>query len=342
MATDVPPGFAIHDGIGAHAQAYWDLKRREGDEVWGGFTLTKDELMAELSTPGFDPATMMCFAFRETDDGGRPLPTPEPVGWVEVRAFQSPPVRPWGFGWVAPEACGRGIGTALIRRAEAIAAGFVTRIPDDARLVLGVASRVAAAQTLFADLGYTHTRDSLVMEIVFDGAPQEPDWPAGISFRSLADGLPLRDLVAVRQESFADHRGAVDEPLERAVERWEHFVESFARVYDPRLMQVMYVDGEPAGLVSSWTEDEDDASFGYVQTLGVLPAYRRRGFGRMLLEHAFVQAWQIGKRGVALGVDGASLTGADRLYRSAGMHERHRIEVWEKELRAGREISRQE
>jgi hypothetical protein len=42
---------------------------------------------------------------------------------------------------------------------------------------------------------------------------------------------------------------------------------------------------------------------------------------------------------VGLGVDAQNLTGALRLYESAGMHIHQQFDLYEKELRAGTEIS---
>jgi ribosomal protein S18 acetylase RimI-like enzyme len=44
-------------------------------------------------------------------------------------------------------------------------------------------------------------------------------------------------------------------------------------------------------------------------------------------------------RAVELGVDADNLTGALRLYRKAGMQVKRRIDLFEKELRPGREYT---
>jgi ribosomal protein S18 acetylase RimI-like enzyme len=51
----------------------------------------------------------------------------------------------------------------------------------------------------------------------------------------------------------------------------------------------------------------------------VVPSHRRRGLARAILLQAFNDFWRRGQRSVALGVDADSLTGATRLYESAGM-----------------------
>ncbi|MFP4378673.1 MAG: GNAT family N-acetyltransferase [Spirochaetales bacterium] len=66
------------------------------------------------------------------------------------------------------------------------------------------------------------------------------------------------------------------------------------------------------------------------------------GLGTMLLRHGFAEAHKRGKRGVRLNVDGSSLTGANRMYEKAGMYVSHVFTAFEKEIRPGVELSRQE
>jgi ribosomal protein S18 acetylase RimI-like enzyme len=61
--------------------------------------------------------------------------------------------------------------------------------------------------------------------------------------------------------------------------------------------------------------------------------------GLALLRHSFNEYYRRGKRKVGLGVDAENLTGALRLYERAGMHVHRQYNSYEKELRAGKEIS---
>jgi ribosomal protein S18 acetylase RimI-like enzyme len=62
----------------------------------------------------------------------------------------------------------------------------------------------------------------------------------------------------------------------------------------------------------------------------VLRPWRRRGLGRALLLQAFAAFRERGLARAALGVDAESLTGANRLYESAGMHVAARFDIYEK------------
>jgi ribosomal protein S18 acetylase RimI-like enzyme len=103
--------------------------------------------------------------------------------------------------------------------------------------------------------------------------------------------------------------------------------------HDPTLSLVAEAEGELAGVaLCDWKRNGD---WGWVQTLGVRPAWRRRGIGEALLRSAFAEFFRRGERTVALQVDAQSPTGATRLYERAGMRVLYEIVVREKELRGG-------
>ena len=76
----------------------------------------------------------------------------------------------------------------------------------------------------------------------------------------------------------------------------------------------------------------DEAGEAWVQTLGVLREMRGKGLGRALLIESFREFHRRGHRQVLLGVDSESLTGATRLYESAGMVADRTWDHWERDL----------
>ncbi len=97
--------------------------------------------------------------------------------------------------------------------------------------------------------------------------------------------------------------------------------------------------GEIAGLNLCRPVSYYDAERGWVGEIGVRRPWRKQGLGLALLRHAFNEFYRRGKRKVGLGVDAQNLTGALRLYESAGMHVDQAYDTYEKEIRPGREIS---
>jgi ribosomal protein S18 acetylase RimI-like enzyme len=71
---------------------------------------------------------------------------------------------------------------------------------------------------------------------------------------------------------------------------------------------------------------------GYVGMIGTRRAWRRRGLGLALLQHAFGELYGRGIRRVTLGVDSENASGATRLYERAGMHVESEHVSFEKEL----------
>jgi ribosomal protein S18 acetylase RimI-like enzyme len=83
--------------------------------------------------------------------------------------------------------------------------------------------------------------------------------------------------------------------------------------------------------LNSW-HFSGDPQLGRVGSLGVMPAYRRRGLGEALLRHSFRDFRRRGATRVALGVDSQNETGAVRLYERVGMHLHRRNTTYEETL----------
>ena len=77
---------------------------------------------------------------------------------------------------------------------------------------------------------------------------------------------------------------------------------------------------------------------GWIRTLGVRRAWRKRGLGEALLLHSFGEFYKRGTKTIGLGVDAENPTGATRLYQKAGMHVASEYVTYEKELRSGRDM----
>jgi ribosomal protein S18 acetylase RimI-like enzyme len=168
------------------------------------------------------------------------------------------------------------------------------------------------------------------MAIEIEEAPQEPEWPEGITLRPFIPGEDDRAVFEAVDESFADH--------------WGHTPGNFERWKDYHLNRE---DLDPALLFLAYSGDEIAGAslcgyymgLGIVNTLGVRRPWRRTGVGMALLLHSFGEFYKRGNHKVVLGVDSQNLTGATRLYERAGMHIELQYDTYEKELRAGIELS---
>ncbi len=107
---------------------------------------------------------------------------------------------------------------------------------------------------------------------------------------------------------------------------------SAGRGFDPSLVPVVWAGDEVVAFSRNYPKRNGD--WGFIGTLGVRPAWRRRGLGLALLHESFRRFRETGETTVALGVDVENPTGATRLYERAGMRVLWQADVWQKELRA--------
>jgi mycothiol synthase len=166
---------------------------------------------------------------------------------------------------------------------------------------------------LFASSGYDLVRHSFRMRIELNGALPEPEWPDGISVRTMREG-EARRFYDANNASFADTWMFHAEPYET----WHHwFVEDPS--FDPSLWFIAEAGDDMAGIVIA-RKAEYEPGLGWIRILGVLPDYRQRGLGQALLRHTFGEFARRGLAAVGLGVDAENPTGAVRVYERAGMH----------------------
>ena len=109
--------------------------------------------------------------------------------------------------------------------------------------------------------------------------------------------------------------------------------------FDPALWFIAKDGDEVAGICLCRPKSFEFSEAGYVHVLGVRRNWRHRGLGLAFLQHAFSEFYKRGTRSATLGVDAENLTGALGLYEKAGMHVHKQVILYEKEIRAGREIS---
>ena len=174
--------------------------------------------------------------------------------------------------------------------------------------------------------GFRVVRHSFQMEIALDGPPAPPRWPDGVRVREFVPGEE-EPVYEAHMHAFEGHWGHHRIPLEE----WRRYGRD-REAFDPSLWFLAEDGDELAGVALCARHQSGDPEFGWVNVLGVRPAWRRRGLGGALLQHAFVEFARRGATRVGLGVDAENTTGAVRLYERAGMHVVRRTDTWEKTL----------
>jgi mycothiol synthase len=220
-------------------------------------------------------------------------------------------------GYVDPSMRGLGIGSALAAAVEDRAASE----PEGAVLQY---SALDGSAPFFERRGYREVRH--VWRMVTDLAAR-PDVAVleGIEIRPYRPGEERAIHAAVEEAWSVGGWMHTPRPFDdferRTLSRAEH---------DPSLYLLAVNGNEIAGVaLCDWKRNGE---WGWVETLGVRPAWRRRGIGQALLRSAFLAFFQRGERTVALQVDAESPTGATRLYERAGMRVLYEVVVWEKIL----------
>jgi mycothiol synthase len=160
--------------------------------------------------------------------------------------------------------------------------------------------------------GFRPFRHSFRMEVDLAAEVPEPSWPDGLVVRSFREGEERR-VYRAQMDSFADTWGFHEYPFAT----WAHW--SMGALFQPEHWFVVE-SGDDLAAIALCRVPETEPELGWVDILGVVPAYRRRGVAIALLQHVFRHFAALGLRQVALSVDAESPTGAVRLYERAGMH----------------------
>jgi mycothiol synthase len=231
-------------------------------------------------------------------------------------------------GYVHPDFRGRGVGAEILRLTEGRARAAAAEVPTGERVYLHNATldRDDATVRFYRERGYEPVRGFRGMVIDLDGEPEPPRVP-GIEIRAYRHPDEARAVYDAHQEAFASHWEFRPTPWEE----WRRH--RFDRETFDASLWWCAVDGDRiAGIVLC--EVKRDPDQGWVDVLGVVPDYRRRGIAGALLETAFAEFWRRGQPRIGLGVDAESPTGATRVYERAGMRTLWHAIVYEKELRA--------
>lgn len=290
--------------------ALTELINRDADELYGEREENEESMRMWLTGPKLNPETDMRVAVVDGDFRGYVDvdADPDPIYWADLRVPPSEPdeVRVVLMDWVE-------------QRANERAGG-----KEDALLRLFTADIDQPIKRLLDERRYRLIRHFYRMRIELDGDLPQPEWPKGLKVRS-ATPVDAERAYEAHQDTFEDSW----EHTRQRFDEWEHWL--MREGFDPSLW-FLVEDRDQVAALALCREHEGEADLGWVSILGVRQPWRRLGLGRAMLLHAFHEFRRRGFHAVALGVDAESLTGANRLYESAGMRVVRRNDVYEKSI----------
>ncbi|HEX2997890.1 MAG TPA: GNAT family N-acetyltransferase [Anaerolineales bacterium] len=313
-----PAGWADLEPV---TQLILDVCTADGDPT---VATTSEELAREWKSPGFE-LEKDAWVVETTD---RHI-----VGYEEF-VERHAHAHLVGDGYVHPDYRGLGIGTTMLRAVEVRAREELKLAEPDLRVFIrnGMAVGDTAALQIHEAEGYRPIRYSWHMEIKLEEAPRPSTLPAGIELRPYVKEQHDHMVFEAHEEAFRDHWGNTPGTFER----WQHNI-SGSEDFDPSLWFIAW-DGDQ---IAGYCLCRYRMGNGWVGTLGVRRAWRKRGLGEALLLHSFGEFYKHGTKTVGLGVDAANPTGATRLYKKAGMYVAAEYVIYEKELRPGRDVDEQ-
>jgi len=292
-----------------------------------------NDLMMEWTAPGLDLSETV----RVYEDN-----TGKIIGYIDVWDVTNPHVVKWVWGVLHPDHWDDGLYSQMLSWAEELSRQRISLAPDNARVIMkqGTASEDIKRKNSLERYGFELVRHFFRMQLELDLPPQKPHLPEGLQIMPIDMERELKAAILSMEEAFEDHWGHVPQPEEEMLEQWEHYLENNPD-FDPTLWFLAKEGDQIAGVCRCSGKTAEDPDMGWVNQLCVRKPWRRQGLGMALLLEAFNEFFRRGKQRAALAVDASSLTNATRLYEKAGMHVTRQYDTYEKELRPGKEIAKQ-
>ncbi len=330
----LPSGFTSRTGQLSDYQQAFQLINNAGRFLNGHDDLTDAELIRlDWLNKDFSPESDIKIVFD---------PEGNMAGLSEVWLTSKPPVSPWIWICVHPDYFNSGVWEYLLTQAEIRSRHALDVVPDGIRVAAqtGTEHHHPAGVEIIQKLGWTYVRSFYRMMVELNEKPAVSEIPDGIQIRAFDPATEMEAVYRAFVDSFRDHYHFVEQPFDDGFAKFKHnLVEDPG--YDPNFWFVAVEGKEIAGISICRPVDAEDPESGWVNELGVLRQWRKKGLGLALLQHSFAAFYARGQKRAALGVDATSLTGANRLYEKAGMKAVRQFDNFEKEYRPGKDISTQ-
>jgi len=282
-------------------------------------SISAEEVRKEEKSPNFDASGM----FIAELDG-------KPVGVVNayIDKFRE---EKKGFIWrlgVLPEYRRRGVGKALAQKAIE---SLKERGMEIAETALG--STRETCIRLFKDLGFKLIRSSSIMKMSLDGIPSNIGENQEVEMRRLnidseEDMILLNDL---ENECFKEHFNYRPSKIEET-RHW--LLES--PWFQWQACFFAELEGKPVGFIIIGVDEkynrEKGTLSGWINDVGVLKPFRRRGIGTVLMLKGLRELKNKGLENALLYVDDENPTKARKLYEKIGFKTIKKTQIYQKKI----------
>ncbi len=234
------------------------------------------------------------------------------------------------------DAAGAALALRLYRWVIERSGKLLGRAPQGTRIVLtaDASPQDTFTTSVLKQAGLTLARQFYRMVADLDAEPVVPPVPGGFTLRPMQPGEERLVLNAER-ESFTGHYSYELPEFETHFAQWQ---ERYLK-HATDLFYILWYGDQIAGIALITDTYEDDPTCGYIHKLGVMPGFRGRGIGKLLLMQGFHALWGRGRRQVRLHVDACNRSGAVGLYERAGMWVDVTYDHYDIELRPGEDTS---
>jgi mycothiol synthase len=252
-------------------------------------------------------------------------------------------------GAVHPDIWNPGIGTALLKWAEARAQKSSRLAPTGVRTVLQTSPYEMEADViaLLKQQGYSAVREWVHLFIELSEAPIVPTLPCSLTLREMDLDNDWEIVGPAMEEAFTDHWGNMPAKYfesEKDTKTANESEETLDQPTDDSYSNApgycfIVLDGEMvAGGILCNAKLVERSDTGRVGSIFVRPAYRRRGIAQTLMLTAFEAFWKNGFRRLITDTDANSFTDSTKLYQGLGMKPYRSEFTYEKEIRPGKEV----
>lgn len=262
------------------------------------------------------------------------------IAWAAMYDPEPPYVSNFYDVVIRPDCCADdALWDALLHWCEERASSCIELAEEGVR-VCGCASGGAADSHRHAALtraGFHVTRTNTVMRIGLDAPIEAPAWPEGIGIQPFDLKKDLGRFAAAHQEAFRDHWGHIEQSLEAHAEELRREFTSWEENFRPDLWFLAMDGDELASATGVYPHLGGDFTRGYIYHVFVRRRWRGRGLAKALLRRAFRELQGRGYASCELHVDSDNFAGANRIYEAVGMRAVRIANLYEKELRPGRD-----